>query len=31
VPNITEVNAKFLKDLIKIGKYKNALEIGTAN
>ncbi len=31
VPNITETNAKFLKDLIKIGNYKNALEIGTAN
>ena len=31
VPNITEINAKFLKDLIKIWKYKNALEIGTAN
>ncbi len=31
VPNITEVNANFLKDLIKIGNYKNVLEIGTAN
>ena len=31
VPNITETNAKFLKDLIKIWKYKNALEIWTAN
>ena len=31
IPNITETNAKFLKDLIKIWWYKNALEIWTAN
>lgn len=31
IPNISEVNAKFLRDLIKIKKVKNMLEIGTAN
>lgn len=31
VPNISDVNAKFLKDLITIKKAKNILEIGTAN
>jgi len=31
VPNISDVNAKFLKDLIEIKKAKNILEIGTAN
>ncbi|MDD2907864.1 MAG: class I SAM-dependent methyltransferase [Candidatus Gracilibacteria bacterium] len=31
VPNITDVNAKFLVDLINISKTKNMLEIGTAN
>ncbi|MBW7954330.1 class I SAM-dependent methyltransferase [Candidatus Gracilibacteria bacterium] len=31
VPNISLTNAKFLRDLIKIKKVKNALEIGTAN
>ncbi len=31
VPNITVVNARFLRDLIKIGKTKNMLEIWTAN
>jgi predicted O-methyltransferase YrrM len=31
VPNISDVNAKFLKDLINIKKAKNILEIGTAN
>ena len=31
VPNITELNAKFLKNLIKINKTQNMLEIWTAN
>ena len=31
VPNISDVNAKFLSDLISIKKAKNILEIGTAN
>ena len=31
VPNISDVNAKFLSDLIAIKKAKNILEIGTAN
>jgi predicted O-methyltransferase YrrM len=31
VPNISEVNARFLRDLIKIKQVKNMLEIGTAN
>ena len=31
VPNISDVNALFLKDLINIKKAKNILEIGTAN
>jgi len=31
VPNITDVNAHFLCDLISISKAKNMLEIGTAN
>jgi predicted O-methyltransferase YrrM len=31
VPNISLVNAKFLRDLIKISKAKKMLEIGTAN
>lgn len=31
IPNITEVNANFLKKLIKINRTKNMLEIGTAN
>ncbi len=31
VPNITDVNAKLLRDLIKIKKPKRMLEIGTAN
>ena len=31
IPNISEVNARFLRDLIKIQKTKNMLEIGTAN
>lgn len=31
IPNITEVNAKFICDLIKISKAKNILEIWTAN
>lgn len=31
VPNITEINANFLKKLIKINKTKNMLEIWTAN
>jgi len=31
IPNISEVNAKFLRDLIQIKKAKNMLEIGTAN
>lgn len=31
IPNISEVNAIFLRDLIKIKKARNMLEIGTAN
>lgn len=31
IPNISEVNARFLRDLIKIAKTQNMLEIGTAN
>ncbi|QFR39709.1 hypothetical protein A9Q91_05870 [Candidatus Gracilibacteria bacterium 28_42_T64] len=31
VPNITDVNAHFLRDLIKIKRVQNMLEIGTAN
>lgn len=31
IPNISETNARFLRDLIKISKTKNMLEIGTAN
>lgn len=31
IPNITEVNARFLRDLIKIKKAKSLLEIWTAN
>ncbi len=31
IPNISEVNARFLRDLIKIQKTQNMLEIGTAN
>jgi len=31
IPNISETNAKFLRDLIKISKTKNMLEIWTAN
>ncbi len=31
IPNITETNAKFIRDLIKISKSKNMLEIWTAN
>lgn len=31
IPNISEINAKFLRDLIKISKTQNMLEIGTAN
>ena len=31
VPNITDVNARFIQDLIKIAKVKNMLEIWTAN
>ena len=31
VPNITDTNAKFIWDLIKISKVKNMLEIWTAN
>jgi len=31
VPNISDINAKFLKDLISIKKAKSILEIGTAN
>lgn len=31
VPNISDINAKFLVDLIKISKTKNMLEIWTAN
>jgi len=31
VPNITDENARFLRDLIKLQKTKNMLEIGSAN
>ncbi|PIE85473.1 hypothetical protein CSA08_01805 [Candidatus Gracilibacteria bacterium] len=31
IPNISNVNARFLRDLIKISGTKNMLEIGTAN
>lgn len=31
IPNISEINAQFLRDLIKIQHTKNMLEIGTAN
>lgn len=31
IPNISEVNARFLRDLIKIRQPKRMLEIGTAN
>ena len=31
VPNITDINAKFIRDLIKIKKVKNMLEVGSAN
>lgn len=31
VPNITDTNALFLRDLIKIKRVQNMLEIGTAN
>lgn len=31
VPNISDVNAKFLRDLLKISKSEQVLEIGTAN
>lgn len=31
IPNVSEVNARFLRDLIKIKKAKNLLEIWTAN
>ncbi len=31
IPNISETNAKFLRDLIRIKKVENLLEIGTAN
>jgi predicted O-methyltransferase YrrM len=31
IPNITDLNARFLRDLIKIKWVKNMLEIGTAN
>ena len=31
VPNITDTNARFIRDLIKIKKVKNMLEIGSAN
>lgn len=31
VPNISDENAQFLKDMIHIGGVKNLLEIGTAN
>jgi predicted O-methyltransferase YrrM len=31
IPNITDINAKFLRDLIKLKKVRNMLEIGTAN
>lgn len=31
IPNISDCNARFIRDLIKIQKTKNMLEIGTAN
>jgi predicted O-methyltransferase YrrM len=31
IPNISETNAKFIRDLIKISKSRNMLEIWTAN
>lgn len=31
VPNISKINASFIRDLIKIQKTENMLEIGTAN
>jgi len=31
IPNISEKNAQFLKDMIRIGGVRNLLEIGTAN
>lgn len=31
IPNISQTNARFLRDLIKIKKARNILEIGTAN
>jgi len=31
IPNISETNARFLRDIIKISKTKNMLEIWTAN
>lgn len=31
IPNISDVNAKFIRDLLKISNTKNMLEIGTAN
>lgn len=31
VPNVSDVNVNFLRDLLKISKAKNMLEIGTAN
>lgn len=31
IPNISDENAQFLKDMIHIGRVKNLLEIGTAN
>ena len=31
IPNISDENAQFLKDMIHIGQVKNLLEIGTAN
>jgi len=31
VPNISDVNAKFIVDLLKVSKSKFLLEIGTAN
>jgi predicted O-methyltransferase YrrM len=31
VPNISDVNAQFIVDLLKVSKSKSLLEIGTAN
>ncbi|MDD5197900.1 MAG: class I SAM-dependent methyltransferase [Candidatus Gracilibacteria bacterium] len=31
IPNISDKNAQFLRDMIHIGRVKNLLEIGTAN